>query len=308
MITRNKKLPVVIYADFESSLVTTKNCKIKGAVALHEANTYRIHIHSDVDLGIPVDYEYSGVDADVHFVDLLINKLEKQIQTKLQKCCEKHKEPKLTKEEEEQFKNATECIFCKNKLGEDRVRDHCHFTGKYEGASHNTCNIKAYQSFKGKVNVPVFFHNANYDIRCFISAFEKISGTEFDVTKIGGIPCNMEIYKCLNINSFTICDSYAHLSSSLDSLIKNLPDDKKHKLRTLATTDEQFSLINKKGLYPYEMITSLDKLNISITELKPSMFKSKLNLSRLSMKEWEHIKEVIKVFNIKILKNTTIYT
>jgi hypothetical protein len=60
------------------------------------------------------------------------------------------------------------------------------------------------------------------------------------VKNIGGIACNMEIYKSINTNNFTIIDSYAHLTSSLDTLIKN--------------NEEEFNLIKKKGFYPYEMI------------------------------------------------------
>jgi hypothetical protein len=94
--------------------------------------------------------------------------------------------------------------------------------------------------FNNKVNIPVVFHNANHDIKCFISAFQKIVSEECFVKNIGGIACNMEIYKSINTNNFTIIDSYAHLTSSLDTLIKN--------------NEEEFNLIEKKGFYPYEMI------------------------------------------------------
>ena len=37
-----------------------------------------------------------------------------------------------------------------------KVRDHCHFTGKFLGAAHNNCNLnRNYDKFK----IPVFFHN-----------------------------------------------------------------------------------------------------------------------------------------------------
>ena len=37
----------------------------------------------------------------------------------------------------------------------DRVRDHCHHTGKYRGAAHSKCNVQ-YRKIK---DIPVFFHN-----------------------------------------------------------------------------------------------------------------------------------------------------
>ena len=130
-------------------------------------------------------------------------------------------------------------------LNDNRVRDHDHYTGKYEGGAHQFCNVKAFQMFKGKTNIPI----ANYDIKCFMDAFQKLEGDDAVINNIGGIPCNMEIFKSININSYSIIDSYAHLFSSLDKFIKNLPSEKKVLLRTLASNDEEFTLINKKGFY-----------------------------------------------------------
>ena len=40
-----------------------------------------------------------------------------------------------------------------------RVRDQCHFTSKYRGAAHSTCNLK----FNMSNEIPVGFHNgSNY--------------------------------------------------------------------------------------------------------------------------------------------------
>ncbi len=47
------------------------------------------------------------------------------------------------------------------------------------------------------------------------------------------------------------------MSSSLDNLIKNIPDDNKVFLKSLATT-ETFKLINKKGYFPYEWFDNVD--------------------------------------------------
>ena len=34
------------------------------------------------------------------------------------------------------FESATKCYACGQKLNDDKVRDHCHFTGRYRGALH----------------------------------------------------------------------------------------------------------------------------------------------------------------------------
>lgn len=39
----------------------------------------------------------------------------------------------------EDFDNATNCFICGSKFKEEdkKVRDHCHFTGKYRGCAHD---------------------------------------------------------------------------------------------------------------------------------------------------------------------------
>ena len=49
---------------------------------------------------------------------------------------------KLTPAEQISFDKAKTCHICKKELLTDKVRDHCHFTGKYRGAAHNSCNLQ----------------------------------------------------------------------------------------------------------------------------------------------------------------------
>ena len=46
-------------------------------------------------------------------------------------------------EEEEQYKSSKICWICKILINDDdeKVRDHCHVTGKFRGAAHWSCNI-----------------------------------------------------------------------------------------------------------------------------------------------------------------------
>ena len=54
-----------------------------------------------------------------------------------------------------------------------KVRDHCHFTGKYRGAAHNVCNLK----LKRDKSIPVLFHNGKgYDIHLFMRDLGRIPG------------------------------------------------------------------------------------------------------------------------------------
>ena len=56
-----------------------------------------------------------------------------------------------------------------------KVRDHCHFTGKYRGAAHKDCNLKC----RKPLFIPVLFHNLQgYDAHLFIKQLAKIPTTE----------------------------------------------------------------------------------------------------------------------------------
>ena len=53
-------------------------------------------------------------------------------------------------------------------MNNDKVRDHCHFTGKYRGAVHNACNLR----YKIPKNIPVIFQNGStYDYHFIIKEF-----------------------------------------------------------------------------------------------------------------------------------------
>ena len=84
------------------------------------------------------------------------------------------------KKNEKAFRKSLECHICDEDLGDNRVRDHCHLSGKYRGAAHNECNI----NYKIPKFIPVVFHNlSGYDSHLFI----KKSGG-----KIKCIPTNEE--------------------------------------------------------------------------------------------------------------------
>ena len=40
-----------------------------------------------------------------------------------------------------------------------KVKDHCHYTGKFRGAAHSICNLR----YKVPNNIPIIIHNASYD-------------------------------------------------------------------------------------------------------------------------------------------------
>ena len=114
----------------------------------------------------------------------------------------------------------------------------------------------------------------------------------------------------MHVNSNTIklrfIDSFKFMASSLDSLINNLV--KGHaglvirggrKLIGLNDySEEQYELLVRKGIYPYEYMSSWDKFAES--QLPPKKaFYSNLNMSNVSDDDYEHVQKVWCTFNIK---------
>ena len=77
----------------------------------------------------------------------------------------------MKQEDEEDYENNNICRFCEKNIESDKVRNHCHLTGKYRGPAHNVCNINVRQADSNFI--PFAFHKfSNYDCHMF---FQKVS-------------------------------------------------------------------------------------------------------------------------------------
>ena len=61
-------------------------------------------------------------------------------------------------EDEERFQLSNKCWLCNKSfdVGDNKVRDHCHITGKYRGSAHWSCNIDLRLTEKIPVYVSLF--------------------------------------------------------------------------------------------------------------------------------------------------------
>ena len=128
------------------------------------------------------------------------------------------------------------CYVCKKEFNNNdkknyKVRDHCHYMGKYRGAAHNICNLR----YKVPKEIPIVFHNGStYDYHVIIKELVK----EFE----GNFEClgeNTEKYitflvpikkktenKDLEITyKIEFIDSYRFMLSSLSKLANNLSEE-----------------------------------------------------------------------------------
>ena len=51
----------------------------------------------------------------------------------------------MTEKDGQDYRNNIVCRFCEKELFSDKVRDHCHLTGKYRAPAHSKSNINVTQ-------------------------------------------------------------------------------------------------------------------------------------------------------------------
>ena len=338
---KSMRVPVTVYADFESFTKPIDTCESNPAESYtnkyqkHTPSSFCYKIKCSDDKQRLVTFTAENEDDDV--AQIFVDTLEQDIidiykQFKFPKkmiftsedaktfaaatichICEKEIKDKPTDHCHVTKKNKSNCIICKQDLDDEtKVRDHCHLTGKFRGAAHNGCNL----NFKIPKFFPVVFHNlSGYDSHLFI---KKLRSVVDKGEKIKCIPNNEEKYisfsKEIIVDSYEkdgktkyvkrelrFIDSFKFMPSSLDALSKNLKDDQCTELAK-EYSGNKFQLMRKKGVYPYEYMNSIERLNE--TELPPkTAFYSKLNNTDISDEDYEHAKKVWKEFNCETVRD-----
>ena len=135
----------------------------------------------------------------------------------------------MAQENEEDYKNNNICRFCEKFIESDKVRDHCHLTGKYRGPAHSKCNINVTQ--KQSNFIPFIIHNfSKNDCHMF---FKKLVDKKKDKVDFEIIPKTNEEYISVTYGCIRFIDSYRFLSSGLDSLVMTLVDNSNKTLKNL---------------------------------------------------------------------------
>ena len=313
----SEKAPFVIYADFECKIIRMDNCdpdpnkSYTKKYQKHEPVSFCYYIksfnESVYESRIRSYIKETPEGEDV--IDIFIKWLEEGVKAI---ANIKPKQMIFTEEDRKQFNKASDCWICEEELGNDRVRDHCHFTGRYRGPAHNSCNLK----YRKPKSISVFFHNlSGYDSHLFI----KKLGTPDKKENIKCIPNNEEKYitftKTIRTGQYTnkkgeikdktfdivFKDSLKFMSSSLGALVNNLPKDAFINLNKYYTPEEA-ELIKQKGFYPYEYMDSEEKFND--TKIPPrEAFYSKLSGRGITEKDYKHAWNVWNTFNMKTFKD-----
>ena len=136
----------------------------------------------------------------------------------------------LTNKEIKFYEKKKVCHLCKEQFCNDKnkkkVKDHCHYTGKFRGAAQSECNLR----YKVPKEIPVVFHNGStYDyhfiIKKLVEEFEgefECLGENTEKYITFSVPLKKENGKITITYKLKFIDSYRFMSTSLSNLVDNL--------------------------------------------------------------------------------------
>ena len=340
------KAPVIIYADFEALTTPYAECVqnvMNGGEAKPPTDSWthreQIHVADSARLRVVVSdevpdndkFEYTeefvGAACVGHFIHAVRTQVIKLTDAIL------HVNREMTGVDFRAHKKATECHVCHKGFTEDnyKVKDHCHYSGKYRGAACNSCNI----NLRVSKQIQVVFHNLRgydshlmmADLGTYIHNMTKGWSKEGNrwTSTLEPVACTMEKYMSYiwRMNHYTgeydvkgkeivklyevrFMDSFQHLASSLDSLVKDLePQDFVY---TKKEFGRNWELMRRKGFYPYDWANSAERMNA--TSLPPmKAFSSLLSGGKMiDRKDYAHAKFVWKRMGCKTFRDyTSIY-
>ena len=153
---KSMKVSFIIYADLEcllekmSTCINNPNESSTTKINKHTPSGYSIFTSCSFDESKHKLNYYTGQDCTKKFCKDLKEHATRIIN------YEKKKIIPLTKEEKINYNDQQICYTCKKEFEKSdttkssslerkknyKVRDHCHYTGKYRGAAHNICNLR----------------------------------------------------------------------------------------------------------------------------------------------------------------------
>ena len=147
---KSDKTPFIIYADLECLIKVIDVCKNNP----ENSSTAKVseHIPSGFSMSTISSFKSIKSKHDVHRGRDCMKKFCKSLREHAMKIInfKKKKINLLRKERQESYENAKIYYICKEKFEKKyvkdkiyfKVRDHCHYTEEYRGATHSICNLK----------------------------------------------------------------------------------------------------------------------------------------------------------------------
>ena len=293
------KAPLIGAFDFESKMCkrdiqSSPNCQ---ELSMHKIVSYSFMIVSNDN---EIIFERSEMDENNCLQMFMEAVFEASAQIK--EIMKKTVPMDLSKEENERFKKSTKCHICELKLDDfAKVRDHCHFTGKYIGAAHNVCNLNRKKNYK----IPIYAHNfSNYDGHFLIQAI-----TEYKkfIPNMKAMCFNSRRFRSISFDMFNFLDSLQFISDSLENITSQLVDSNWAypilKNSDLYETETQRDLLLKKGVFPYELLQSYNSFKHMKKFPKKQDFYSTLRDKGVSNEDYLHGLQVFREFKCENMAN-----
>ena len=232
---KSTKVPFIIYADLECLLEKMSTC-INNP---NESSTTKINKHTPSGYSIftSCSFDESKNKLNCYRGKDCMKKFCKDLKEHATRIInhEKKKIIPLTKEEKINYNDQKVCYICKKEFDtidkkHHKVRDHCHYMGKYRGAAHNICNLR----YEVTEEIPVVFHNGStYDYHFIIKELVKEFEGNFDCLGENTekyITFSLTLKKKIENKNLEITykikfiDSFRFISSSLSKLADNLSE------------------------------------------------------------------------------------
>jgi DNA-directed RNA polymerase subunit RPC12/RpoP len=300
---RSKRMRFVIYCDFEALTKPSDIAFGSSSQVVQEHIPFAFgYILKDAESDKTIYRSHSGLDAPNKMMDMLeedVKMIEKKLYGQRVKQV-----PKLTKRQKLSFDRATICHICGlgdfDRIKNPKVIDHDHVSGRYLGPAHRNCNFL----FRDQTHVDVIVHNlSKYDQNFIFPILGR------DPRSITVIPHTMDRYvsfsKKIGKMELRFIDSLKFLGKSLDKLACELPREKFHMCREHTENEQQFDILIKKNVFPYDWLNDMSKLE-STTLPQKDDFKSILTGEDITDEQYQFAQMAWDTFGHKTMKDYTI--
>lgn len=294
------EFPFVIYADIESMIVNQVDFVPKGKL-LGEKRHIAIAVCARTVCRLDEKHS-SGIFLHVgeDCIEKFFLFIESEVQ-RVQKLFDRSVPLYMLKSDWEEFKKARHCYMCKGDFSRDKlikVRDHCHISGRFRFALCSKCNLTF---AKPPRKLCVFFHGLNnYDQHFLVSKLGQIPSGRVQI-----VPKTSEKYLTFSIGCVQFKDSFEFLGASLSSLVRDLTTKGEACFKNVNTyfdNAEQRNLLYRKGVFPYNYISSLSKLEEKTLPPLEGFF-NHLTKSHISQEEYNFAVVVWEKFKCQTLRD-----
>ena len=234
---------------------------------------------------------YVGENAAENFTKTLLEAEEMFV-----KYIDQNTNMQMTRSDKRKFASAEHCEECGEEFSKTKpkCRDHDHLNGKYRAALCSQCNLQR----KNHIFIPLYCHNfAGFDSHLILKTLN------IENTRLETLSRNEEQLITMNIGKYKLIDSMSFLAGSLDSLVNLLKNKSLDSFKqTKQLVKSNFNTMTEKGVFPYEYLTDMSKLDETSLPSKEAFY-SVLKDEGISDEDYRRAHHVWNLFECKTLKD-----